>query len=56
MKYEVEEFMVTNEEQMENLEKWSNQLEEKALRFDVLVGKLKNKSRTKMKKEEDQKK
>ena len=32
MKYEVQEFMVSNEEQMKNLEEWSNQLEERVLR------------------------
>ena len=41
MKYEVQQFMVSNGEQMENLEEWSNQLEERVLRYDVLVDKLK---------------
>ena len=56
MKYEVQEFMVSNEEQMENSEEWSNQLEERVLRYDVLVDKLKNKLRATMKKEKDQEK
>ena len=51
MKFEVEEFMISNEEQMGNLENWSNQLEEKVLRFYVLVDKLKNELRGKMKRE-----
>ena len=51
MKYEVQEFMVSNEEQLENLEGWSNQLEERMLRYDVLVDKLKNELRATMKKE-----
>ena len=29
MKYKVQEFMVSNEEQMGNLEEWSNHLEER---------------------------
>ena len=56
MKYEVHEFMVSNKAQMENLEEWSNQLEERVLRYDVLVDKLKNEVRATMKKEEDLKK
>ena len=56
MKYEVQEFMVSNEEQMENSEEWSNQLEEKVLRYDVLVDKLKNKLRATIKKQKDQEK
>ena len=56
MKYEVQEFMVSNEEQMENLKEWSNQLEERVLRYDVLVDKLKVEVRVAMKKEEDQEK
>ena len=52
MKYEVQEFMVSNEEQMKNLEEWSNQLEERVLRY-VLVDKLKNEVRATIKKEED---
>ena len=51
MKYEVQEFMVSNKEQMENLEAWSNYLEERVLRYDVLVDKLKNELRATMKKE-----
>ena len=54
-KYEVQEFIVSNKEQMENLEEWSNQLEEKVLRY-VQVGKLKNEVRASMKEEEDQEK
>ena len=42
VKYEVQEFLVSNEYQMENLEECSNQLEERVLRYDVLVDKLKN--------------
>ena len=38
---------------MENLEEWSNQLEERVLHYDVLVDKLKNEVRGTMKKEED---
>ena len=53
MKYEVHKFMVSNEEQMENLEEWSNKLEERVLRYNVLVDKLKNEVRTTMKKEEN---
>ena len=53
MKDEVQEFMVFNEEQMENLEEWSNQLEESVLRYHVLVDKLKNEVRATMKMEED---
>ena len=56
MKYKVQEFMVSNEEQMENSEEWLNQLEERVLRYDVLVDKLKNELRATMKKEEDQEK
>ena len=56
MKYEVHEFMVSNKAQMKNLEEWSNQLEERVLRYDVLVDKLKNEVRATMKKEEDLKK
>ena len=41
---------------MENLEEWPNQLEEKVLRYDVLVDKLTNELRTTVKKEEDQEK
>ena len=41
---------------MENLEEWSNQLEERVLRYDVLVDKLKNELKASIKKEEDQKK
>ena len=51
MKYELQEFMVSNEEQLENFEEWSNQLEERMLRYDVLVDKLKNELRATMKKE-----
>ena len=55
MKYEVqEEFMVSNEEQIENLGEWSNQFEEKVLRYDFLFDKLKNQLKAAMKKEEDQ--
>ena len=54
MKYEVQEFMVSNAEQIENLEEWSNQLEERVLHYDVLVDKLKNELRATMKKEEYQ--
>ena len=54
IKYEVQEFMVSNEEQMENLEEWSNQLEERVRRHDVLVEKLKNELRVTMKNEGDQ--
>ena len=43
--------MVSNEEQLENLEEWSNQLEERMLRYNVLVDKLKNELRATMKKE-----
>ena len=46
--------MVSNEEQIENLEEWLNQLEERVLRYDVLVEKLKKELRLTMKKEEDQ--
>ena len=53
---EVQEFMVFNKEQMDNSEEWSNQLDEKVLRYDVLVDKLKNELRAAMKKEEDQEK
>ena len=56
MKYEVQQFMVSNEEQTDNLQEWSNQLEERLLRYDVLVDKLKNELRATMKKEEDQEK
>ena len=42
MKYEVQEFMVSNKEQIENLEEWSNQLEGRVLSYDVSVDKLKN--------------
>ena len=56
IKYKVQEFMGSNEEQMENLEEWSNQLEERVLRYDVLIDKLKNELRVIMKKEEDQEK
>ena len=48
-KYEGQEFMVSNKEQRENLEEWSNQLEERMLRYDNLVDKLKNKLRATMK-------
>ena len=41
---------------MENLEEWSNQLEERVLRYDVLVDKLRNELKASIKKEEDQKK
>ena len=34
IKYEVQEFMVSNEELIENLEEWLNQLEERVLRYD----------------------
>ena len=54
MKYEVQEFMVSNEEQTENLREWSNQFEEKVLRYDFLFDKLKNELKAVMKKEEDQ--
>ena len=55
MKYEVqEEFMVSNEEQIENLGEWSNQFEENVLRYDFLFDKLKNELKAAMKKEEDQ--
>ena len=54
IKYEVQEFMVSNEEQIENLEERLNQLEERVLRYDVLVEKLKNELRLTMKEEEDQ--
>ena len=54
IKYEVQEFMVSNEELIENLEEWLNQLEERVLRYDFLVEKLKNELRLTMKKEEDQ--
>ena len=53
MKYEVQEFMVSNDEQMENLEKWSSKLEERVLCNDVLVYKLRNEVRPTMKKEEN---
>ena len=53
MKCEVQEFMVSNDEQMENLEKWSSKLEERVLRNDVLVYKLRNEVRPTMKKEEN---
>ena len=33
MKYQVQEFMVSNKQQMENLGQWSNQLEERELRY-----------------------
>ena len=56
MKYEVQEFMVSNKKQMENLEEWSNQFEEKVLRYDVLGDTLKNELRATMKKEGDQEK
>ena len=46
--------MVSNEELIENLEEWLNQLEERVLRYDFLVEKLKNELRLTMKKEEDQ--
>ena len=39
-----------------NLEEWSNQWKERALRYDVLVDKLKNKLWATIKKEEDQEK
>ena len=55
MKYEVQEFMVSNEKQMENMEEWSNQLEERVLHYDVLIDKLKNKLRATMKKEDQEK-
>ena len=55
MKYEVQEFMVSNEKQMENMEEWSNQLEERVLRYDGLIDKLKNKLRATMKKEDQEK-
>ena len=51
IKYEVQEFMVSNEELIENLEEWLNQLEERVLRYDFLVEKLKNELRLTMKKE-----
>ena len=38
---------------MENLEKWSSKLEERVLRNDVLVYKLRNEVRPTMKKEEN---
>ena len=41
---------------MENLEEWSNQLEERVLCYDVLDDKLKNEFRATMKKEVDQQK
>ena len=41
---------------MGNLEEWSNQLEEKALRYDVLIDMLKNELKAAMKKEEDEEK
>ena len=53
---EVQEFMVSNEEQIENSEEQSNQLEERVLRYDVFVDKLKNELEVTMKKEEDQEK
>ena len=57
MKYEVQEFMDSNVEQMDGkLEEWSNQLKESVLRYDVLADKLKNELRASMKKEEDQQK
>ena len=56
MKYEVQEFMVSNEQQMENLEEWSSQLEERVLHYDDLVDKSKNELKETMKKEEDQEK
>ena len=56
MKYEVQEFMVSNEQQMENLEEWSSQLEERVLHYDDLVDKSKNELKATMKKEEDQEK
>ena len=46
--------MVSNEELTENFEEWLNQLEERVLRYDFLVEKLKNELRLTMKKEEDQ--
>ena len=49
MKYEVQEFMVSNKEQRGNLEEWSNQSEERVLRYDALVDKLKNKLRATIK-------
>ena len=52
VEYEVPEFKVSNKQQMENFKEWSNQLEEKVLRYDVLVDKLKNKVRAAMKKED----
>ena len=55
MKYEVQEFMVSNEKQMENMEEWSNQLEERVLHYDVLIDKLKNKLTATMKKEDQEK-
>ena len=48
--------MVSDKEQMENLEEWSNLLEERVLRYDVLVDKLKNELRATVQKEEDQEK
>ena len=56
IKYEVQEFMVSNEEQMKNLEEQSNQLEERVLPYDILVDKLKKELEVTMKKEEDQEK
>ena len=47
--------MVSNEKQMENMEEWSNQLEERVLHYDVLIDKLKNKLRATMKKEDQEK-
>ena len=54
MKYKVQKIVVFNEEQMENFEEWSNQLEERVLRYDVLVDKFTKELRTAMIEEEDQ--
>ena len=54
MKYKVQKIIVFNEEQMENFEEWSNQLEERVLRYDVLVDKFTKELRTTMIEEEDQ--
>ena len=56
VKEAVRKFMVSDKEQMENLEEWSNLLEERVLRYDVLVDKLKNELRATVQKEEDQEK
>ena len=54
MKYKVQKIIVFNEEQMEKFEELSNQLEERVLRYDVLVDKFTKELRTTMIEEEDQ--